>query len=117
MGDGGEKFEPAIVDYDVPLFKPVDEDEYSSSPTWLKMQISLEDLNDFVENICNILAKKANGKLMQNGGCGDYTLDQEDLSSLSAGTKMKPCLLLLVRLGRLRTGHKNGTTVYHVVWC
>ncbi|KAI5054997.1 hypothetical protein GOP47_0030142 [Adiantum capillus-veneris] len=95
-----------VPGYDVPFFKPVDEYEYSSCPTWLKMQISFEDLNEIIDKMYGVLANK-------EAGSHQSALDQEDIVALNAGTKLKPSLLLLVKLGRLRTGHENGATVYH----
>ncbi|MCO5608540.1 hypothetical protein L7F22_062751 [Adiantum nelumboides] len=98
--------------YDVPFFKPVDDYEYSSCPTWLKVQISFEDLNEIIDRMYDVLISKVTG-IHQSPA--QSTLNQEDLAALNAGTKLKPCLLLLVKLGRLRTGHENGATVYHIL--
>lgn len=114
---GGDIEYPCVPEDNMYLIDRVQEDEYFSCPTWLKIQISLEDLNALVDNMCEVLANKITGGHKQLSLNEDYVLNSEDLSALNvAGTnKLKPCLLFLGRLGRLRTGHENGATVYHVV--
>jgi len=89
------------------LLEPVECGQFDKAPDFLISQVSLKDLNDAVTMINKIMvAKQENAEL-------DYAiLNQEDVKLLGPELKVRPILLLLVRLNKIIRDYSPGPTRY-----
>ncbi|EFJ20269.1 hypothetical protein SELMODRAFT_418542 [Selaginella moellendorffii] len=96
------------------LLEPVASEEFNAAPSWLKWQVSIELLNEFVSKLNNLFSLKTDSL------CGKPTddvkaLKPDDLLSLAYEPQIqKACLLILVKLQKLETGFHDGVTTYSV---
>ncbi|CAK9859747.1 unnamed protein product [Sphagnum jensenii] len=89
------------------LLEPVECGQFDKAPDFLISQVSLKDLNDAVTMINKIMVAK-----QENAELDHAILNQEDVKLLGPELKVRPILLLLVRLNKIVRDYSHGPTRY-----
>eukprot|EP00899_Mesostigma_viride_P009398 jgi/Mesvir1/1845/Mv06946-RA.1 len=100
------------------LAEPITKEEFDSVPSFLRMQLSVESVNEAIGRVNDFITEKRfsldeQGRSRARSHVDTIRLDE--LECLKLGAKVKNYVLLLVRLNRLVTQYCDGETAYKVV--
>lgn len=92
----------------VTLLDEVTSAQYDNAPIWIKLQVSMQEINSAVTKINELIKQRSMGEQHAN----QFVLDQEDVQALGLGSKATAWFL--INVDKLVTQSTNGVTTYRI---